>query len=504
MSLGAKAAKGALWTIVTSIGGRFIGVLGTLVMTRFLHPDIVGDVSVATITCMTMSWFTIWGFGQYTIVKGRGDDAKEVAWHATVAFCGLGAIGLGIAALAGPSVVSELGVGEAGKYIPLSALAIYIRRFGMVPERTLSRAMKFRAIGMSQFLGEATYTVVALTLASMGYKGMAIVYANVVQSLVVIAVLIGAANTADWATPHKLSWKRYKDMMRFGIPLAAQLIAHSASRYWDNVTVAYFFSAEATGTYNMAYNLADIPAIQIGEQIQIVLLPSMASLPPEARPRAVERSSALLSLILFPLAVGLGLVAGPLINLVLPSDKWQDVGPLLVVLTCLSVFRPAMFVLSAYMEANQRTTRLMVLEIAKLVVLIGGIAALAKVGTWLGLSDLDRLRLASSAVGISFGATSLVAAIIVSREGPRLGVLLKGFLQPLLACAVMAGAVVAVDRGLDLVGITHPAVKLVVEIVVGAVAFVPAALVICRETSRDLLGLLKKTLRRGKKTEEAA
>src|SRR5262249_47908470 len=156
--------------------------------------------------------------------------------------------------------------------------------------------------------------------------------------------------------------------------------------YWDNLAISHFFGTAATGAYNMAYNLADIPAIQVGEQIALVLMPSMASLPRERRPRALERSTALLSLIIFPLAVGLGLVAYPLIGLIL-SDEWQLVAPLLAVLACLSVFRPITWVLSAYLEAESKTSRLMVLEIAKLGVLIGGMALLSHVA-----NAVDSLR----------------------------------------------------------------------------------------------------------------
>src|SRR6202000_1884331 len=122
----------------------------------------------------------------------------------------------------------------------------------------------------------------------------------------------------SWATPTRLRWARYKDMLRFGVPLGLQSAAHAASRYWDNLAISHFFGTATTGAYNMAYNLADIPAIQVGEQLALVLMPSMASLPPDRRPRALERSSALLSLIIFPLAVGLGLIAQPLIALILP------------------------------------------------------------------------------------------------------------------------------------------------------------------------------------------
>src|SRR5204863_4930747 len=104
--------------------------------------------------------------------------------------------------------------------------------------------------------------------------------------------------------------------------------------------------------------------------------PSMAELPVERRPRALERSTALLSLIIFPLAVGLGLVAYPLVALILPSNEWQLVAPLLVVLACLSVFRPIVWVLSAYLEAESKTNRLMILEIVKVALLILGIIGL--------------------------------------------------------------------------------------------------------------------------------
>jgi PST family polysaccharide transporter len=236
----------------------------------------------------------------------------------------------------------------------------------------------------------------------------------------------------------------------------------------------------------MAYNLADIPAIQVGEQIALVLMPSMAELPRDRRPAALERSSALLSLIIFPLAVGLGLVAYPLIALVLPNNEWQEVAPLLAVLTCLSVFRPITWVLSAYLEAESKTNRLMLLELLKIGLLILGIAALHPFG----------LRVAAFAVGIAFGFTALLGIAVVVREGVSWRALFSGFARPLLACGVMALAVLGVDRALVALGWDYPIVQLIVEIVVGAVAYVIAAFAFARETAIDLLQLLKKALKR--------
>ena len=486
MSLARKAARGALWTVMSSIGGRAIGVFGTLVMTRFLHPAQIGEVSDATIIAMTANWLTIWGFGQYAVVRGRGDAAVEVTWHATVAYAVLGTLSLGLVALFGGRLTPFFDAPNAAAYVPGMALALYIRRFTGMPERVLTRQMKFRASGIAAVAGELSYTVVALTLAALGHGGWSIIIANIVQSTVMLAVLVHAAGFASWATPARLRWSRFKDMLRFGLPLGVQGAAHGASRYWDNLAISHFFGPGAVGAYNMAYNLADIPAIQVGEQIALVLMPSMAKLPRERRPRALERSTALLSLVIFPLAVGLGLVAYPLIAVILPANGWQEVAPLLVVLACLSVFRPITWVLSAYFEAEAKTNRLMVLELGKIALLIGGIIVLQPFG----------VRIASAAVGVAFGATAIAGIALIMREGPSPRRLAIGFIQPLIACAVMAAAVWAVHAGLRAAGFDHPLVQLIAMIVVGAAVYVGAALVVCRATARDLLTLVKQAMRR--------
>ena len=118
MSLAQKAARGALWTVISSIGGRAVGVIGTLIMTRFLDPDEIGEVADAVVLVMSANWITIWGFGQYAVVHGRGDAKAEVTWHATVAYLGLGAISLGLMALLGGRLVSYLSAPAAAGYIP--------------------------------------------------------------------------------------------------------------------------------------------------------------------------------------------------------------------------------------------------------------------------------------------------------------------------------------------------------------------------------------------------
>jgi len=491
MSLARKTARGAALTILSSMGGRVVGAIGTLVLTRFLSRDTMGEVEVATVIVFTASWFSLFGFGQYVIVRGKGDEEAEVIWHCTVANLVLGGAVLGFIALFGHLFTPFASADHAAVYVPGMALSTAIKRIGSIPEKILLKQLRFRPLALAAALGEITFAVVTVGLAAAGLGGASIVIGNVVQSLLWSGIMIGAAGVRSWTTPTPLRWARFVDMARFGVPLALESIAHNAARYWDNLLMARFFKPATMASYKLAYNLADIPAVQVGEQIGQALLPSMALLPPERRPRALERSAALLSLLIFPMAVGLALIAHPFVAVVLNAE-WQGVAPLLVVLAALAIFRPITWVLGTYLEAQAQTSRLMFLEFGKLVLLLGGIAMLAPYG----------IQVAAGAVGVAYGFNAIAGVLLVSREGPSAWRLFKAFAETTLACVVMAAAVLGVRAGCVSIGMTSPLFHLIVGVVVGAGSYIVAALIICRETARDFLTLLRDVVSRRRGGDE--
>jgi lipopolysaccharide exporter len=423
-TLAHQTARGAALMIVASLAGRAMGVAGTLIMTYFFVPAVVGEVAVAVVIAMTANWLTVWGFGQYVIVKGQGDDVKEVNWHGTVATVVMGVIGLGGVALFGGHIARWVGAPDAAQFVPGMALAIAIRRVGSIPEKLLVRRMRFRPIAMTLAFGELVYAATSVYLAATGWGGEAVVMGNIVQSSVITLILISAAGVREWTTPTPLSLDRLKDMVRFGLPLCGESLAHNASRYWDKLVITHYFGPSGTGVYNLAYNLADIPAIYVGEQIAHVLLPSMARLPSERRPAALERATALLSLIIFPLAIGLGLVADPLIRTAL-DPAWWGVAPLLMILAALSVFRPVTWVLSTYLEAEAKTSRLFFLEVSKGALLLGGIAALAPYGIEASgvarrpIAVAHAVRLPAAAAGVRGHGRGGRGQLLAARPGRR-------------------------------------------------------------------------------------
>ena len=485
MSVGKRAARGAIWNVGASTGTRLVGLIGTLFMTRLLRPDVIGEVGTASVIAQTANWISHWGFNQYMIVHGPKSD--EQTYHTAVVNLVFGFVGLCAIAGTGAWFAPLFHAPHLASYLPGLTLAILIRRIGAVPDKVLAREMRFRELAIANGVGDLAYTISAITLAeTTDLGGQAIVLGNIVQSGLATALILRATGLG-WFRPTPWRWQRVREILRFGLPLGFAQLFEFASRYWDNLAFGAYFGPKIVGLYNQAYNLADIPAVQVGEQIGGVLLPAMASLDVKDRKAALIRATGLMALVVFPLAIGLGTVARTLIRCLL-NDAWQDVAPLLIVLSVLSVVRPMGWGVGAYLASFSRTRTVMFLALLKLVLLFGCIVAFHSLGPlWTAAS-----------VGIAFGGQSLVTiGLVIYTDRVPAWPLASAVLRPLAACGVMAAAVLGARQGMVALGVDAPSAVLPVEIVAGAVTYVVAALVLAGPIARDFLQLLRRALKRG-------
>jgi lipopolysaccharide exporter len=472
-----------MWTVGTSMTARAVGLIGTLVITRFLAPEVMAEVGAATILVMSGSLLSNFGLGNYYIIKG---GEPEVGFHMTTYSVILGALGLGVVwALDGP-LSAWVGVPGVAQYVPGLIAAWALRRIGSLPQKVLAREMRFGRISIARATGEITYVVSSVALAWAGFGGFAIVIGNILQAAIDALLVVTSVNWRTWLEPHRLRWERTKDMLRFGLPLGINGFLSFGTGSWDRWIYAYFFGPTQMGLYQLGYRLAEIPAAQIGDQIGDVLLPSMARVEPAVRKRALVRSTALLGLVIFPLSLGLAAVADPLIHILL-REEWHGVAPFVAILSAVSIFQPISGTLGSFLVAHGQTRTLLVMELLKLAALVAGMAAFSLLGPlW-----------ACAGVGAAFAAHTLTSASLCVRrhDVPARG-LFWAFVRPLLACLPMVGAVLAVRFGLRALGVYRPLLSLLLEIPAGVLVYVPSAFLLAPAIARDFLDLLRKALGR--------
>ncbi len=481
-SLKDRAVSGALWTVATSIGGRAIGLIGTLVLTRFVDPDEYGTISIAAVIVTTVGAVTTFGFGQYVVANPK--EGSRTTFHATLYHLALGLVAFAAVLSATPWFAPWFDAPHLESYMPAMVAAAAVERLAYIPGRVLARDMRFKVLGLRLVVGEMSYVAVSVALASAGWRGWALVAGILARAAAGAALSIGALELRSWLDVGKLSLATTKRMLRFGMPMAVANALCWLSKRGDNLLMAGMFGPAVAGQYNLAYNLADIPATQIGEQIGDVLLPSFAQMDDhDARKRALTRATGLLALLIFPLAVGLGAIAPTLVAAIF-DPRWWEVAPMLMILSVLSVLRPLGWLVGSYLQAMQRTRMVMLLELVK----TAGIAAFMLLLGRLGA------RWACAGIGLAFGANALAAVWSVHRDDQMaVRELLAPMAAPLACCAPMSATVLLV-RSLERGAPSWPG--LLAELAGGAIAYVVAALCFAAPQSKDLLALLRDAIGR--------
>jgi lipopolysaccharide exporter len=479
-----KAILGAIWSIGTGFGSRAVTLASTLLLTRFLAPAVYGEVSLAAVVVMTANMVSQCGLGQYIVAKRAG---REILFQATVISMSLGFAALALVVLLRDPLCASFGAPGAAAYLPWLGVAMAMDRIAFIPERVLLRDMRFRAASISRSLGEVVFGVGTVAFAALGHGGNAVVIATLLRSALKLLVALAVVDRREWLTPCRLDRATTKEFFRFGGPITVASVSELGSRRWDNLLMAALFGPAVAGMYNYAYNLADIPASQIGESIGDVLAPSLAEMEHHQRREALLRALTLVILVVCPLAVGLGTVAPTLVKTFFDA-RWEPIWPMLAILSMLSVVRPVAWMVAPYLQVESRPRTMMLLELSKAAFLL-----IALVG--LGLLGGPLWACAAPGVAFTYNALSNLWVLkridASSRSGARAGLSIGGMLRPLLppllACGPMVGAVLGVRYGLGHASSIPKLGALALEMLAGALVFVPSAWILAPAASKELV-----------------
>jgi lipopolysaccharide exporter len=476
--------RGATWTIGSGLATRLLGVIGTLVITRFITPYDYGVVAAAVVVVSTANQISSLSVGSF-ILANRG-AGRPVVFHATVLHVGLGFLAYGAALALGGRLGASFSAPDLGRFLPGMVLAMAIDRVTYMPERVLVRDMRFGQLSVARSAGEVAYTATSIATAVLGWGGMAIIAGNLARAGTRFVVTIFYVQWREWLEVTRLQWATFRAMVSYGFAIAVGSLAGFGMRRWDNLIVSRFFGPAVMGRYSLAYNLADIPAVQVGEEIADVLHAAFARTEGADGRRALLRSLGVLSFIMTPMAVGLGCV-GPAIGTAFFRGPWQSVGSMLMVLAIISFTRPISGTVGGFLEIRFHQRLVALIDIATLGMLM---AALWTVGR---LSPLS----ACVAVGVVFAARMVIFGLALRMtDGVPLLDFLRPMLPPLLASAPLVGAVAGLHHIAGAFGAAHPTVLLIAEILAGAAGYAVGAMMFARSQTRELLTLLRSGLGR--------
>jgi O-antigen/teichoic acid export membrane protein len=317
--LAQKTLKGVFWSYSTFLGGKVLTFLSTIILARLLLPEQFGLVGYCLITIQYLDILNSAGINNSLIA--RREKLEEAANAAFVANIALGIISFGLTWVIAPSVAVFFQTEELIPVLRLMGLSLPLSGLGMVPDTLLQRHLRFKTRMLPEVSKNLIKGLVSIILAWMGMGVWSLVWGQLAG--IFIATVL-AWILAGWKPTWRFDSEATREIATYGFHIMLLEIAGAFRNNVDYLLVGRMLGAAALGYYTMSYRIPELLIRSVNIVVGRVSLPVMSMVQTDREQLHSFYFGYLrsLSMIIFPLAVGLALTAPVFIPLFL-SEKWD-------------------------------------------------------------------------------------------------------------------------------------------------------------------------------------
>jgi PST family polysaccharide transporter len=373
------------------------------------------------------------------------------------------ATGLGLLLLAGP-LAQALGAPASAPLIAAMAGLPLLWMLALAPFVELRRQLRFGDIAVIETAACMVGCVACLVAARLGAGAWSLAWFQFGW----YGVRAGAGLILAPTRPRPVFRPRaIRRAAWFAASVWGARIATALATQLDKVIIGALLGAASLGLYSRGALFLSIPLQMLTTATSTALVPSFAQLraQPDALAGEFVRSSQVVAVLALPAFVGAGLLAGPIVDVILgrgPSWDWAPVADILPILAIGGVAECLNRPQRALLVALGRAGTALALTFAGAVALLAGVAA----GAWAA-------GLIGAAIGYAAAsALMFVPAAIFAMRRAKVSIrAYVGGLAPILAATgAMAVAVLAARAGLNAMG-AGPLVHLLALPPVGAAVY---------------------------------
>lgn len=414
-SLQGSVRSGIAWSIFTFLVTKGLATVSLLVLTRLLAPSQFGVVAAVAAVLSLIELTTDLGMGQAIIYEQEEGHSErvDVAFTINIALTTL----LTLLALAAAPLIA--GFFHASGHVGLFRLAmldIFLTGLGGVHDGLLLRDLGFRTRIITQVVNSVVRAGLGITLALLGFGAASLVWGML-------------AGTAAWAASLWICTD-FRPTLRFDREIARSIVPYGVGASMlsllaqittqvDVAVVGRVLGQRALGLYTVAYRVPSLVLENIANQVSLVAFPALSRkrvLDSEGVSAATGRLVSYQSLYALPLAAGLAVQAGPIVE-TLFSAKWRDAAGVFAAVCVMSGISAAGFALGDAFKALARQRVMVGLTFIQLPVLVATIVLLAPLGItvvawgrcgtlifWVALMTIAAARVLQIPVGVTLRA----------------------------------------------------------------------------------------------------
>lgn len=324
-NLRSKATKSLIWKLFERFGAQIISFVVSLILARLLSPDDYGALSLLLIFTQVANVFVQSGFPTALIRKKPVDDLD----YSSVFYFSL-AISVVLYVIlffAAPYIAEFYETPILKNVLRVLALTIVIGTYNSMQNVKLQRELMFKKLFISSFASVIVSGIIGIIMAYLGFGVWALV-GQQLSNVIIVSVVM--TFTVKWRPKLMFSFSRIKKLFMFGWKLLFSGLLDVVYNNIYSLIIGKKYTTADLGQWNRGKQFPELIVGNINGSISSVMFPVYSRLIDDkvALKSAVRRSMRLGSYFVFPMMVGLAVVAEPLV-MVLLGEKWLPCVPFL-------------------------------------------------------------------------------------------------------------------------------------------------------------------------------
>lgn len=243
------------------------------------------------------------------------------------------------------------------------SLILFTGALNSIQNAFISKKLMFRELFKSHLISIILSGILGIILALNNFGIWAIV-AQQLSNQVIICLILW--NLIDWKPSLVFSFNRITKLFSFGWKVLLSSLINIIYMDIRTLLIGGLYSSATLGYYNRGQQFPKFFVNNIDSSIQAVLLPTLSAHQENIGKvkKMVSRSMVTSSFVLFPMMIGMAIIAEPLVELVL-TDKWLPAVPFLQIYSFIYALTPLHTSNIQAMNALGRSDIVLKLEVIK-------------------------------------------------------------------------------------------------------------------------------------------
>lgn len=326
-----KIISSLIWKFLERGGTQGIQFILQIILARILLPEDYGLVAIIMIFITIANVFVQSGFSIALIQKKKIDELD----YSSVFYLSLSiaTIVYIILYFVSPFIGKFYKNIELINILRVLSLTLFIGVFNSIQNTIIAKNMDFKKQFVSSFLAIILSGIIGVYLAFRNYGVWTLVYQQLFNQLLVCIILF---KITKWYPKFIFSIVRIKTLFKFGSKLLLSSLLDTVYTNITNLIIGRIYPPAMLGYYNRGNQFPLLIVSNFNGSIQAVMFPTL-SMEQDNKKRMkeiVRKSIMVSSYIIFPLMLGLIIIAEPLVKILL-TEKWLPCVPYLRIF-CLS------------------------------------------------------------------------------------------------------------------------------------------------------------------------